>query len=118
MTRKFAGLGSTQHAWCGWPGGEGLPITAPEILVPKPYRAVFIAPHPDDESIGLSGTIARLAMLKRSILLIAATDGSAQRGSAPGERRARSRPRPSRRRGVTPEALLMRAARPYEIVFV
>src|SRR4029453_4807508 len=82
MMRRYAGLGLTQHAWRGWPGGEALPVTAPEILVPKPYRAVFIAPHPDDESIGLAGTIARLAMLKRSMLLVAATDNSAPRSGS------------------------------------
>jgi LmbE family N-acetylglucosaminyl deacetylase len=81
MTRRFAGVGSTPQAWRGWPGADGLPVTAPEILVPKPYRAVFIAPHPDDESIALSGTIARLLMLKRPMLLIAATDGSARRAA-------------------------------------
>jgi GlcNAc-PI de-N-acetylase len=79
MMRRSVGLGQAQHAWRGWPGGDALPVIAPEILVPKPYRAVFISPHPDDESICLGGTIARLAMLKRSILLIAATDGSAHR---------------------------------------
>ena len=59
-----------------WPGVDALAVTAPEILVPRPYRAVIVAPHPDDESIALSGMISRLALLKRSILLIAANAAS------------------------------------------
>jgi LmbE family N-acetylglucosaminyl deacetylase len=79
MIHRNAGLGTPEHAWRGWPGVDRLPVIAPEILVPKGYRAVVVAPHPDDESVGLSGLISRLAMLKRSILLIAATDGAASR---------------------------------------
>src|SRR5437667_10417009 len=79
MIHRNAGLGAPERAWRGWPAVDRLPVIAPEILVPKGYRAVIVAPHPDDESVGLGGLISRLAMLKRSILLIAATDGAASR---------------------------------------
>ena len=79
MIHRNAGLGVPDRAWRGWPGVDRLPVMAPEILVPKGYRAVFVVPHPDDESIGVGGLISRLATLKRSILLIAATDGAASR---------------------------------------
>jgi GlcNAc-PI de-N-acetylase len=83
MIHRNVGLGTPEHAWRGWPGVDALPVIAPEILVPKGYRAVVVAPHPDDESIGVGGLISRLAMLKRSIMLVAATDGAASR---PGSR--------------------------------
>ena len=86
---RNAGVGVSRRPWRGWPGVETLPIVAPEILVPKRYRAVVIAAHPDDESIGLRGTIARLAMLKRPILLVAATDGC---GVWPGAERGQVNP--------------------------
>jgi LmbE family N-acetylglucosaminyl deacetylase len=86
---RNAGVGISRRAWRGWPGVETLPIVAPEILVPRQYRAVVVAAHPDDESIGLRGTIARLAMLKRSLLLVAATDGC---GAWPGADRGQVGP--------------------------
>ncbi|MDQ2962619.1 MAG: PIG-L family deacetylase [Pseudomonadota bacterium] len=88
MIQRNVGLGTSGRAWPGWPGVDALPVIAPEILVPKGYRAVVVAPHPDDDSLGVGGLISRLAAQKRSILLIAATDGTARRAGygsrAPG----------------------------------
>jgi LmbE family N-acetylglucosaminyl deacetylase len=53
---------------------SSLAVIAPEILVPNGYRAVFVAPRAEDETLGLSGLIARLLFLGRPILLVAATD--------------------------------------------
>jgi LmbE family N-acetylglucosaminyl deacetylase len=74
MSRNFAGLGRAEQAWRNWPGFGTLPVIAPEILVPEGYRAVIVAPRADDETLGLSGLIARLITVSRPILLVAATD--------------------------------------------
>lgn len=67
-----------------WPGVDWLPVIAPEILVPKGYRAVFVAPRAEDETLGLSGLIARLMLVGRPIQLVAATDPAIGiRGQAP-----------------------------------
>lgn len=80
MIHRNVGPEASERAWRGWPGVDALPVIAPEILVPKGYRAVVVAPHPDDESLGVGGLISRLVALKRSILLIAATDGTVHPG--------------------------------------
>jgi LmbE family N-acetylglucosaminyl deacetylase len=56
----------------------------PTALVPPGYRAVVIAPHPDDEVLGTGGLLARLAGVKCEILIVALTDGEA---SHPGSTR-------------------------------
>ncbi len=77
MSYSFAGAGQAARAGRHWPGFDSLAVIAPEILVPEGYRAVIVAPRPDDETLGLSGLIARLLMLGRPILLVAATDRAA-----------------------------------------
>jgi LmbE family N-acetylglucosaminyl deacetylase len=41
-----------------------------------PPRILVVGPHPDDQEIGMGGTIARLAELGHEILLLDVTDGS------------------------------------------
>ena len=78
MNRKLAGLGTPARVWRDWPGFDSLPVIAPEILVPKGRRAVVVAPHPEDEGLGIGGLIARLTMVKRPIFRVAFTDGPAR----------------------------------------
>ena len=60
-----------------------MPRVRAEDLVPEGHRAVVVAPHPDDEVLGLGGLLVQLARLHRKILLIAATDGTASHPHCP-----------------------------------
>jgi LmbE family N-acetylglucosaminyl deacetylase len=75
--RVIRGQGTSEAVWAAWPGLATLPRVRPEQLVPAGHRAVIVAPHPDDEILGLGGMLAELTDLGREILLIAATDGTA-----------------------------------------
>lgn len=60
------------------------PAIEATALVPANARAVFVAPHPDDEVLGAGGLLTQLAAAGRQQSLIAVTDGEA---SHPGSRR-------------------------------
>ena len=77
MSYNVADVGHAERAWRDWPGFDSLAVIAPEILVPEGYRAVIVAPRADDETLGLGGLLARLIMIGRPILLVAATDRAA-----------------------------------------
>jgi LmbE family N-acetylglucosaminyl deacetylase len=51
------------------------------VGLPKVSRALIVAPHPDDESIGCGGTAALLAAAGTDVTVVIATDGEATRGS-------------------------------------
>lgn len=52
------------------------------IGLPPFRRVLVLAPHPDDETLGCGGTIARLADAGRQVVVAVATDGEATKGSA------------------------------------
>ncbi|MEV6262718.1 PIG-L family deacetylase [Streptomyces sp. NPDC051784] len=59
---------SVWEAWAGW--GE-----LDEFTLPPRGRVVVVAAHPDDEVLGLGGTIARLAAAGNSLTAVSVTDG-------------------------------------------
>jgi LmbE family N-acetylglucosaminyl deacetylase len=78
LTPRFIQVTGTSAAKWQAPGSfDRAGIVKAESLVPAESRAVIIAPHPDDEILGMGGLMAQLAALGRDILLIAVTDGTA-----------------------------------------
>ena len=61
--------------------------SGPVLVLPPLRRVVVLAPHPDDETIGCGGTIARLAAAGTRVTVVAVTDGEATIGSPHGPRR-------------------------------
>jgi len=72
--RPLHAQGRMERGARSWHALDRLPVIAPEILVPEGYRAVIVTPRADDETLGLTGLVARLITIRRPILLVAATD--------------------------------------------
>ncbi|HEX4339960.1 MAG TPA: PIG-L family deacetylase [Polyangiaceae bacterium] len=73
------------------------PATLPEMTWPA-GRIVVVAPHPDDETLALGGTLNRFAREGRDVTVVGVTDGEASHPRSPtttrsalGERRSRER---------------------------
>jgi LmbE family N-acetylglucosaminyl deacetylase len=81
--RVIAGRGTPEAAWRAWDGLAALPSIDPEQVVPAGSRAVFVAPHPDDEILSMGGLMALLARQSRELLLVAVTDGDASHRDSP-----------------------------------
>lgn len=60
-----------------------LPTAAPITALPRFQRVLVLAPHPDDETIGCGGTIARWAAQGADIEVVVLTDGEATVGGQP-----------------------------------
>ncbi len=61
--------------------GSFVPTDAPLVALPSFRRVMILAPHPDDETIGAGGTIARLAHGGATVHVLVATDGDATIGT-------------------------------------
>ncbi|KND54819.1 LmbE-like protein [Candidatus Paraburkholderia kirkii] len=97
--RTIASDGTPEAAWQEWQRLDALPEVASGELVPLGARAVVVAPHPDDEVLGIGGLLARLSEISRNILIIAVTDGTASHPDSrdwPPERLASVRPQETR----------------------
>ncbi|WP_225438027.1 PIG-L deacetylase family protein [Candidatus Frankia nodulisporulans] len=74
--RPFTDAGTPASVWQQWePGWPEFDLTDP------PPRVVVVAPHPDDEVLGVGGLLVRLSELGARITVVAVTDGD---GSHPG----------------------------------
>ncbi|OWY28828.1 PIG-L deacetylase family protein [Herbaspirillum robiniae] len=74
--------GTPEHAWQACTQLDALPEVELCELVPSRSRAVILAPHPDDETLGCGGLISLLAALGRHVNVVAVSDGE---GSHPEE---------------------------------
>ncbi|MGJ7542714.1 PIG-L deacetylase family protein [Variovorax sp. LT1R16] len=98
--RAIEGQGTTEAEWLPWLAHQPMVETSAGQLVPPGYRAVVVAPHPDDEVLAVGGLLAQLQMLRRSMLIVAATDGTASHPASmvwPPHRLAVERPLESHR---------------------
>lgn len=77
MQTDNAGDGTPESIWQAWGGFDSLPEMRPDSLVSLHGKAVFVAPHPDDEVLGMGGLMVQLARLQRKLGLVAVTDGDA-----------------------------------------
>ncbi|WP_456269203.1 PIG-L family deacetylase [Kushneria sp. AK178] len=93
--RRIEGGGTPEAAWQAWGGLATMPSVTPEALVEPGQRAVIVAPHPDDETLGFAGLMQQLAAAGHTMDLMAVTDGTASHAGSTHwtpERLARQRP--------------------------
>ena len=79
--------GTTEETWDAWAGLKHLPAADP-LGWPS---VVIVAAHPDDEILGVGGTMSMLAAAGARLRLIAVTDGEASHPGADPEAIARMR---------------------------
>jgi LmbE family N-acetylglucosaminyl deacetylase len=60
---------------------RSVPGAGPLVGLPRCRRALVVAAHPDDESLGCAGTMALLADGGARVTLLVVTDGEATKGS-------------------------------------
>jgi LmbE family N-acetylglucosaminyl deacetylase len=84
---------------------------APLVGLPACRRALVVAPHPDDETIGAGGTIARLAARGVHVEVLVVTDGEATIGARTSEAEVAA----SRRREVAAACAVLGTAPPVSL---
>ena len=79
----LSGEGTPTHAWQAWLDQKALP----PLDLTKCRRLVVVAPHPDDETLGLGATVAHLVMAGVEVQVVSVSDGGgAHPGASPRER--------------------------------
>lgn len=72
--------GTPATRWQDW--RNRLPRVAATELAPPAGRVVALAPHPDDEILGMGGLLHQLAAAGRELTLLAVTDGTGSQRAA------------------------------------
>lgn len=67
--------GTDESRWRSWRGLAGLP----EFPLPDAGRVVVVSAHPDDEVLGVGGTIAQLVASGVEVTVVSVTDGERSR---------------------------------------
>jgi LmbE family N-acetylglucosaminyl deacetylase len=80
LSTDISGLGTPEQQWQAWPELQRWPLLQ---ITPPPALAVVVAPHPDDEVLGVGGTLSRLARSGTRVHVIAVTDGEASHPKSP-----------------------------------
>ena len=76
------GSGTPEDAWWGLGGLEEVPAGDPAAVRP-PGRVVVVAPHPDDEVLGVGGCLAVWAAEGTEVAVVAVTDGEGSHPHSP-----------------------------------
>lgn len=79
--------GTPESAWRRSGELAGLPAVA----LGRPSRTVVVAPHPDDEILGVGGVLQHLVAVGSEVGIVAVTDGEASRPGATPARKAHLR---------------------------
>ncbi len=106
-SRDIVGTGTSETIWNASRLRSELPRVHSAALVQVGERAVIVAPHPDDEILGIGGLLALLAEQWRDISIVAVSDGDA---SHPGSTRWPAHSLPRQRQSETETALTRLAA--------
>lgn len=77
-TLDVQAAGPSEAAW------RARTATLPVWTVPAGLHAVVVSPHPDDETLGLGGTLRRIVAAGGRVELLAVTDGEASHPGLPG----------------------------------
>lgn len=78
-TPRISGAGTSEMQWRQCPrlnDLDGLSLDFHEV-------AIVVAPHPDDETLALGGTIAAMAASGMAVVVVTASDGEASHPSSP-----------------------------------
>jgi LmbE family N-acetylglucosaminyl deacetylase len=97
--RRIEGASTPEAVWKNWFARHPFPTIAVTDLVPPGCRAVFLAPHPDDEILMAGGLLQALHAAGVACHIIAATDGEGSHAGStewPQERLLAQRPQESR----------------------
>ncbi|MBC7725248.1 MAG: bifunctional PIG-L family deacetylase/class I SAM-dependent methyltransferase [Burkholderiaceae bacterium] len=79
VTFDHRDAGTSEEAWLSAPGWLGVPA----LVLDGITRLVVVAAHPDDESLGAGGLMARAAALGIPVHVVVATDGQASHPAPP-----------------------------------
>lgn len=104
MVTAIAGDGTPEAVW----QAAGLD-RLPALELARPDAVVVVAPHPDDEVLGVGGLLGGLCAAGLPVHLVAATDGE---GSHPGSVALPREELVRRRRAETDQALALLGVRP------
>ncbi len=80
MTPDLMGTGTPEQDWQNWRDLHLWPVLS---LTEPPSTVIVVAPHPDDEVLGVGGLLAMLAGAGSRIHVIAVTDGEASHPDSP-----------------------------------
>lgn len=80
MVTSLAGNGTSESTWLAWQGLAALPVLP---VTPLPARVVVLAPHPDDEVLGVGGLITLLIAAEVEVLVVAVSQGEASHPYSP-----------------------------------